>query len=537
DIRLPQSQTWWSRVSRRVSAMLGARALVVALERDRQNLQEALEHQLSIQRELIDALPDLVLRLKADGTLIEVMGNAAHTLAEPLRALRGQRLSQLTAHFPAADATLRSLHGDIAAALCDRRPKHRAVVLHVGLQQAFFDWRLVPSKDDVLAVVRDVSMERRLEGRLLTADRMASVGLLAASITHEINNPLTYVLGSLEVLEQSLAAASQSEPSRAAAQQHLLAAKEGATRIRDIVRGLKSFSRPTLEQAGPVDVNAVLDAMVRLASNVLTQRARIVKQYDSVPPVQAVEGRLGQVFVNLLVNAAQALPERVGTLGEIRIRTFCAPESKVAIEIQDDGLGIAPDQLPHIFEPFFTTKAAGTGLGLFIAQRIVLDLNGRLDVESTSGEGTTVRVTLPIAEQTGQAPVVTVALADHGSHRRNVLVIDDQEAIALAIKLLLSEHDVTLSTRGEEALGLLIEREFDVVLCDVMMPEMSGAELYRQVAAARPGYERRFVFMTGGAFTESMQTFLAATAQPCLEKPFAYQQIQDAMRSLATAAG
>lgn len=534
DIRLPQSQTWSSRIGRRLSAMSGSRALVEALERDRKNLQEALEHQLRVERDLIKALPDAVLRLAVDGTLMEVMGDAAHALAEPLRALRGQRLSGLSAHFPGADAALLSLHEDIAAAVAERRPKQRSVVFNAGTQQAFFDWRFVPDGEQVLAIVRDVSVERRLEGRLLTADRMASVGLLAASITHEINNPLTYVLGNLELLELTMAAGGSSEPGRAAELQQVRTVREGAARIAEIVRGLRSFSRPAREQAGPVDVNAVLDAMLQLTSNVVAQRARVVKQYGSVPPVHAVEGRLGQVFVNLLVNAAQAIPERVGTLGEIRIRTFCAPDDRVAIEIRDDGSGIAPERLPYIFEPFFTTKGTGTGLGLFIAQHIVLDLEGMLEVESAPGEGTTLRVTLPVSEQERQAPAAPTAPAVAGG-RRNVLVIEDQEPIALAIKLMLGEHEVTLATRGDQALRLLMERNFDVVLCDVMMPGMSGPELYRQLAAARPGYERRFVFMTGGAFTDAMQRFLATTVQPCLEKPFGYTQVQEAIRSLGGA--
>ncbi len=253
----------------------------------------------------------------------------------------------------------------------------------------------------VLCMIRDVSERKQLQLKLLQADRLASVGTLAAGIAHEINNPLTYVMANLEVIarkalpEMAALAGSDGERDRVAQiAQMVEEARDGAERMRRIVRNVKTFARGDDAVDGPADVNEVLDAALQLVAHDLRQRARLVRDIAPVPKVQANESRLGQVFLNLLVNALQALEE--GAAGEVRVRVSAPADAVVVVEVIDSGEGISPEALPRIFDPFFTTKpvGVGTGLGLFVCQGIVASMGGTLEIQSTLGEGTVARVRL-----------------------------------------------------------------------------------------------------------------------------------------------
>jgi signal transduction histidine kinase len=242
---------------------------------------------------------------------------------------------------------------------------------------------------------RGEAAREAMQTQLERAERLASLGTLAAGVAHEINNPLAYVLTNLEFALSRLAESGAPKEDLEA----LAEARDGAARVRDVVRGLRAFSRPGAGRRGPADAGAELEAALRLASNDIRRRARLETSLQPVPRVVSGDHELGQVFLNLLLNAAQAIPE--GRAGENVVRVEAGTDSAgwARISVQDSGVGIPPEVQRRIFEPFFTTKplGTGTGLGLAIAHSIVVAAGGRIEVESEAGRGATFRVLLPPA--------------------------------------------------------------------------------------------------------------------------------------------
>jgi PAS domain S-box-containing protein len=261
-----------------------------------------------------------------------------------------------------------------------------------------------------VVLFRDEGQRRRALAQMQMTERLASIGTLAAGVAHEVNNPLAFITANLEfVREQLLEVASALGPRHAILDDSLADCHEGLERIRVIVQDLKVFSvgctRPEDESvASNVDVNKVLQFAFRVAEGEARKRARIVTDLSPVPAVIASEARLGQVFLNLVLNAAQAIPEGDTDANEIRLTSRLDSDGQVVVEVTDTGCGIRPENLRRIFDPFFTTKPAGvgTGLGLFVCQGILASLGGEITVSSTVGRGTTFRVRLPAA--TSEAP-------------------------------------------------------------------------------------------------------------------------------------
>lgn len=380
--------------------------------------------------------------------------------------------------------------------------------------------------------MQDVTARKALEHRVLLADRMASMGTLAAGVAHEINNPLAYVKGNLDYVIEKLSAETTIDPEVVLA---LEDARVGAVRMREIVRDLKMFSRADFEAKGPVDVEAVVKGSIAMAWNEIRHRAKLVRREGHPPPVLATQARLGQVILNLLVNAAQAIPESATQSNEIRVETGVAADGRVFIEVADTGPGISCEVQRRMFDPFYTTKAIGegTGLGLAICHSIVTELGGEIVVESESGRGATFRVLLPAA-----APVAAVeprpVAAAHEARRARVLVVDDDPSVAITVKRILGrDHEVVVSSGGGEALARLrADPSFDVVVCDVMMPDVSGMDVYGELERHLPHLTSKVVFMTGGAFTPLARDFLATTSRPCIEKPFDPDDLRRAVAAM-----
>lgn len=376
---------------------------------------------------------------------------------------------------------------------------------------------------------------REMESRLLFADRMASVGTLAAGVAHELNNPLMYVLSNLHLTREELEVPSDGSWLERTKQQ-VDEAIHGAVRMQNVVRDLKTFSRVDDEQRGNVDVRGVLESSVNMCWNQIRHRATLSRDIKPTPLIEVNESRLGQVFLNLLINAAQAMPERGIDKNLITVRAYTDSDDWAVIEVMDNGTGIAPDTLGHVFDPFFTTKgvAEGTGLGLSICRNIVRSAGGSIDAESEVGLGTTFRVRLPPSRRSyiplvTQAPPIVYAGA-----RAHVMVVDDEPLVGRSIRRALRNHDVQVFSSGKEAIEVLCSSEpFDVVFCDLMMPEVSGMEVFATVAERRPDVASRFVFMTGGAFTQRAREFLKQTHLVCLEKPFDLHQIRDLVKERA----
>lgn len=393
--------------------------------------------------------------------------------------------------------------------------------------------------------------------RLAHLDRMASLGTLAAGIAHEINNPLTYVIANLQLLEEELprvfqdSLAHRHKASGTQSAEHLAGtinrlselgarlrdALEGAERIRSIVLHVKTFSRAGDEHRVLVDVRSVLDSSIKVVWNEIRQRARLAKEYGHTPLVHANPGQLGQVFLNLLLNAAHAIREDDPNQNLIRVSTFTSGTGQVVVQVSDSGAGIPSDIRHRIFDPFFTTKplGVGTGLGLSICHGIVRSLDGTISVDSEVGKGSTFRVVLPACTPEETLPAQPASQSVPGVRRGKVLIVDDEPRVATALRSMLeADHDTFIALTGAEALEVLerdaVRDSFDIILCDLHMPDMSGMDLHAHLASTRPAVAERIVFMTGGAFTERAREFLARTKNACIEKPLGL----DALRSLVT---
>ncbi|MDY7228573.1 two-component regulator propeller domain-containing protein [Hyalangium rubrum] len=391
---------------------------------------------------------------------------------------------------------------------------------------------------DLKARLQELQTTRQ---RLAHAEKMAAVGTLAAGVGHEINNPLAFIISNLHYAAEEVhdAASRVNKDGRWAeeVEQALREALEGADRVRKIVQDLKAFSRVQPEQPQQVDPHVVLDLALSIADTELRHRAQVVKNYTPGLKVLGDETRLGQVFLNLLVNAAQAIPEGRTQSNEIRITTRKNERGQALVEVTDTGTGIPAEVLPRIFEPFFTTKPVGmgTGLGLSICHSYVQAMGGDIRVHSEVGRGTTFEVVLPLAPEPARSERSRDSSDDDddGPSAR-LMVIDDEPLLTTALSRMLEpEHEVEAFTSAHRALERLRSgEEFALILCDLMMPEMTGMELYATLCREAPELAERMVFITGGAFTEAGRSFLEKTHLPWLEKPFEPDSLQSRIRGL-----
>ncbi|MEQ8272311.1 MAG: PAS domain-containing protein [Deltaproteobacteria bacterium] len=376
-----------------------------------------------------------------------------------------------------------------------------------------------------LIVARDISQRRRMQERFLLADRVASMGTLAAGVAHEINNPLTYVVGNLAVAAKGLAAIEPRDEDRAQVRElekAIADARAGAERVRYIVGDLRAFSRPDRGELTNIDLRKVLDGAINMAWSEIRHRARLVREYSDAPLVRGSETRLGQVFLNLLVNAAQAIEEGGATKNTIRVSTGTDEEGRALVEIQDSGVGFDANVSSRMWDPFYTTKPGeGTGLGLSICQSVVTSLGGEIVAETVSPKGALFRVLLPpfvghLETPAPKEPPTTDETRIHG----RVLVVDDEPVVATLVRRALEGHDVYIMTSGRDAVEMCKELEFDVIVCDLLMPDVTGMDLHDELVNLDPGFADRIVFMTAGAFTPKARRFLGRVTNPVVEKPF-----------------
>jgi PAS domain S-box-containing protein len=390
----------------------------------------------------------------------------------------------------------------------------------------------------VLAFARDVTERKAIQARLAQAERLSALGVLSAGVAHEINNPLAYVVLNLEFLERELA-----KPNGMSSPEQLLErvrqARHGADRVATIVRDLKTFARADGWARGSVHLESVLESALNVAQSETAKCARITRRYADVPAVLGNAARLEQVFLNLVLNAAQAIPEGDPAHHEIRIE-LTSDDDWVRVDVMDDGVGIPPNVLDRIFDPFFTTKppGVGTGLGLPICRSIVRAHGGELDVRSTPGRGSIFIVTLPrfTGDKKQSEPSEPEAAPEMA--RGRILVIDDEAAVGRTLSLVLEpEYDVTVVTSAQEGLAELRAAQrgmsFDAILCDLVMPGMSGQELFFAVQKELPGIESRFVFMTGG-YAGAEHAFREQVQDRVFEKPFDLDLVRSALHALVS---
>lgn len=391
---------------------------------------------------------------------------------------------------------------------------------------------------------------QKLQTQLHQADKLSTIGQLAAGIAHEINNPLAFVLPGMEFLRQQTSlvieslrdttrppgARTSQGPCRSADVEEL--GKEvntlidecqtGMRRIRDITRELRQFSRIDDDAAEEVMIQDLIESALTLASNEIKYRARVVRAYTPTPSLVANRGKLVQVFLNLIINAAHAIVEGDADNNWIRVSTGQSGK-RVFARIANSGAPIPEEIQAKIFDPFFTTKprGQGTGLGLSISYSIVQQHRGRIELERTPDQGTTFGVWLPL--DTGMRPCAQRAFPSPSGvqHTGRILVVDDEAGIRHALQRDLAPHQVVTAASGQEALELIArDQAFDLILCDLMMPEVTGMDVATRLASGHPVLAKRLVLMTGGAFTPKASSFLRQSGHPCLEKPLEPGELQ-----------
>jgi PAS domain S-box-containing protein len=480
--------------------------------------EEALERSHALFRELLEQLPEAAC-VHREGTFLYVNPEFASFVGRQADDLVGTRVLDLVHRADRSRVEHR-----LGPQRDYRRSFEHVLVRSDGSELAVEVAALPVVWGDALAdlsIVRDLSTRRRLEAQLTISERLASVGRLAAAVGHEVKNPLVYLLGNLELLREDVESASRTAPALAASmREHLATVREAAERVRDIVNDLRTLSVAPSGREGPVALHRALDAAIASAEHELAGRARLVKDYAAdVGAVLGEERRLVQVFVNLLVNAAHAIPPGDRAGNEVRIRTRRDGDAAV-VEIEDTGCGL-PDDAARIFEPFYTTKPSGlgTGLGLAVSHQIVTSFGGSISAERLAARGSVFRVRLNASS--AEPPPVKARDDAPSSPARRILLVDDEVHVRTTLARLLAPHEVVVAAGAREAIDILSrDVGFDAIVCDLHMQDGSGADVYACLAEKAPHLQGRVVFMTGGAYTDEAERFLATSARPCLEKPF-----------------
>lgn len=361
-------------------------------------------------------------------------------------------------------------------------------------------------------------------------ERLALVGMLSSGAVNQINNPLTQVLASLELAGEILSGVAHRDERLSDLEGLLRRARTDAEKIKALVHDIKVFARETGDIAMMVDVRRHLDSAIAIASRELQNRALLVKEYRDVPPVRAFGGQLTQAFLSVLLNAAQAIPEGAKQQNEIRVSTGVGQSGETIVSITDTGCGIPKDNLVRAFEPFFTTKAAGNvGLGLSITKSVVDACGGRIQLDSDGVNGTKVTMAFPVP--TASASLSIGRASGATPKRGRILVIDDEAGIGdLVNVILLKEYEVVSVSGANEGMQLLKGESFDLILCDLMMPEITGIDLYERLRVERPELGKKLIFMTGGIFTLQGQEFLKSSPIRTIEKPFQINSLRQLIR-------
>lgn len=490
--------------------------------------RHALEHSEASFRRLIEAVPDVVMvhrdwhivYLNAAGVRLfgeDAVGTCILHLVHPEDRERAQsRIATLGEQWSSTTpADMKFLRRD-----------GETILLSIAGVRIMFDGVL-----SVVAIARDLSEQRRMQLQLAQSERMASLGTLAAGVGHEINNPLAYVLLNLEAIARS--ARKAPKPVAEEITEHAASATEGAQRVAKIVRDLRAFSRSDSDARSIVDVRGPIGIALDTASHELKHRARVTVHLDEPAPVRASEGKLAQIFLNLLINAAQAIPEGRPNDHQVRVAARCEGET-VVVTIEDTGAGIAEEHRRRLFEPFFTTKSdGGSGLGLPICHGLVTALGGTIRVDSALARGSTFSVILPRATAEPETAAPKPA-TPKPTMRGRILVVDDEPAIGESIAdALCDRHTVVVTTSAIEARAIL-ERDpaFDLIVCDVVMPEMTGADLHRWLLDRDANLGARMLFITGGRDGEAARALSDLAPGRMLEKPFSVEVLERAVDAM-----
>ena len=469
-----------------------------------------------------DHAPIIIWSTDRNGVVLHSEGAGLAALGVRAGELVGQSAFEMYKNEPPVlDALRRALAGE-------------SFWTDVKIGEAYLNTWMAPMRDaggeiiGVLGLTNDVTALRRLQAATIQADRLHAMGTLAASVAHEINNPLTYVLGGLAGLERRLEVLREKTETDDSCQTVLVRLAEelglvrmGVDRIATVARDLKAFSRPDDTRLEPVDVRGVVSSVLKLTRKDVEARAQLRLDLGEVPPVAGNEARLVQVVMNLVVNASQSLAQGRPDRDEISITTR-VEKGRVVLEVADSGPGVPPADRERIFEPFVTTKPVGegTGLGLFVCRRLVQGLGGDISVHDRPAGGALFRVQLPVSDRPA-APRESTPAKPVAAGR--VLVIDDDPLVCGALVGQLEDDGIRAEAILDPHHGLRVllgAEPYDLAYCDLMMAGLTGMDIAHEVEAQAPERLSRIVFMTGGAFVPRASSFVADHLDSCVEKPF-----------------
>jgi two-component system NtrC family sensor kinase len=385
-----------------------------------------------------------------------------------------------------------------------------------------------PQRDEeVLCLIRDVTDQKMLQEQLIQSEKMSAIGQLVSGVAHELNNPLA----GISAFAQLLLAEKRFPPDQRTAAETIYSEARRASRI---VQNLLTFARQHKAEKGPAAMNQVLDDTLELRGYELRVRGIDVRrEYDeALPDTMGDAHQLQQVFLNLITNAEQAMERAEGRHHRLTVRTRRAGDA-IRIEVEDTGGGVPANLLERIFNPFFTTKPTGhgTGLGLSISLGIVREHEGRIWAENAPQGGARFVVELPVIvpRVSGEFPA---ALAAHPvGDSLHILVVDDEASVRVALQRYLAArgHDVETTASGQDALALLRASEYDAVIVDMRMPDLSGEQLFEELRSADREHAERVIFTTGDLVSEQMRRFLDGSGRPCVPKPFEFSSFDQVL--------
>ncbi len=382
-------------------------------------------------------------------------------------------------------------------------------------------------------LIYEMNQRTEIQARMVRSERAASMGSLAAGMAHEINNPLTYVLGNLELLQGYLSA-DQSESTNSNRQESQLMiseAIEGAYRVASLVRDLKTFSHTSEQDTARVDLARTIDRAAKMTSNEIRHRAELEIDCPGDVWVLGNQGRILQVMINLLTNAAHSIEPGASETNAIRI-SVSEREGRILLEVSDTGAGIDPDLIDRIFEPFVTSKAVGfgMGIGLSITRNVLQAMGGTIEIKYSSPQGTAFVVTLePFDEDTSNSELEKPSPGSRVERkgRLSVLIVDDEELVLRSLAASLAHHDVVVEIDGREAIRRVVEGDFDIVICDLMMPKMTGMDIHAELLRQCPDEAHKMLFMTGGVFVKEAEDFLSSVGGRWVEKPINFGELEE----------
>jgi PAS domain S-box-containing protein len=513
---------------------------------ERREMERRLHQQQEFARRLVDNFPDLILVLDTASHYTFVSPRCKEVLGYDVEDTQQMEFGGRT-HPEDLPAVL-SLYKDIIAG------KQIFASLEIRVRHKLGEWRrirfnfspLSDEKGNIEGVVlsgRDVTDLKRLEEQLIQAEKLAAMGQMLAGVAHELNNPLTAILGATELLRER---AGTDESTR----RQLELTHRQARRAARIVQNLLEFSRPASPQKKPLDLNNLLERTLQLHEHSL-RRNNVEVDFHlpaDLPGVIGDANQLIQVLLNLITNAEQAIRE-VRDSGRIQIRAGRIGK-QVTISVQDDGVGIRPEALPRIFDPFYTTKrpGGGTGLGLSICMSIIREHGGNIEAETLPAGGSAFTVYLPAASgqrpESPSAPSDSAAASSHAVRAtadllrgRAVLVLDDEESLRMLLQEGLSAQGLRVDCAAtmEEALAHLGRSSYDVFLCDLHLSSggytVDGREAAGRILEAAGKQKPVLIYMTGDLIENTQRD--ADHGEPvCLQKPFRISDVLALLRDV-----